>query len=153
MTRLQRLFFSALLALMMALHATEELLEPLSSDPNWLRMVGVGVSAVVSAAALGLFLRSLATQVDGQPFLGGGPGSRRRSIWPGIGAVILCLLGASLVVVLARSMGIGSDRIGRYLDTVAAVWFPLVGSLALVWLLRKAPAERGLAGGGGGGRA
>lgn len=141
MRRVQRLFFSALLALMMALHATEELLEPLPSDLSSLWMVGVGVSAVVCASALGLFLKTLGTQVDGLPLLSDEPGSRRRSIWLAIGTVILCLLGASLVVVLARLMGIGSARFSQYLDSAAAVWFPLVGSITFLWLLRNAPAR------------
>jgi len=142
MRRLQRLIFSVLLALMMALHATGVLLETSPSDLGWLSMVGVGVSALVGAAALGLFFRTLATQVDGLPLSSVESGSRRRSIWLGIGVLILCLLGASLVIVLARLLGIGPAQFGQSIDVATAVWFPLGGSIAFLGLLRSSPARR-----------
>jgi hypothetical protein len=142
MRRIQRLIFSALLTLMMALHATGVLLETSPSDLSWLSIVGVGVSALVGAAALGLFVWTWGTQADGVSFSIGNRESRTRSIWWGIGCLILCLLGTSVLLVLARSMGIGSAQLGQFIDMAAAVYFPVGGSIALLGLLRNAPARR-----------
>lgn len=142
MSRVQRQFFSAVLALMMALHVASELLEMSPTGSSGLSMLGMGVSALVSAAALGLFLRTRGTQADGRPFLSSEPQSRRRSIWLSVGGLILCLIPMLLILVVARLLGIGSVRFSQSLDFVAAVSYPILGSVALIGLLRSASAAR-----------
>jgi hypothetical protein len=136
------LIYSVLLALLMALHAARQLLERSAGEPSWLWMIGFGVSVAVGLAALGLFLRTLGTQVGGLPLPSAELGPRSRSMWLAFGVLILCLFSASIAVMLARLVGIGSDPLSQYLDSAAAVWFPVVGSLTLVWLLRYSPARR-----------
>ena len=142
MRRAQRLFFSAMLALMMAMHAAAELLRASPNEASWLSLVGVGVSVLVTAAAVALFLKARAMRSDDLPFLTGDHASRRRSIWLGIAATILCLVGTTLMIVLVRLLGISSAQISPFLDIATAVTFPLLGSIALIGLLRKTPARR-----------
>jgi hypothetical protein len=138
MRRLQKLCFTALLALIMALHATGVLVEVSPGELSWLSMAGVGISALIAVGAIALFVRILARPSDGLPFLDGSRESRTWAIWRGIGGVVLCLIATFLAILLMRLTGLSSSRLDQYIDIVSAVVYPLGGAIAFFGLLGSA---------------
>lgn len=143
MGRTQRLVYSGLLAFAMAAHLTASRLGVATfADASPLAMVGIGVSVLVLAGALAIFLKSIAAKPDGQAFFQGDDDARRRSRRRAVGLMTVIVASTILLAILMRFLGVDSFNVSSFGDTLNAVVFPLFGSVVLVGMLRKGSSSR-----------
>jgi archaellum biogenesis protein FlaJ (TadC family) len=135
MNRVQSLFFSGTILLLMVLKIASEMLDNSPDEIAWVSTLNVALCALVAAAAFLLLLRTWIRPGDGLPFLIADQEARKRARKRVLILLPLGTFAMLLLIAYLRGSGMDQSTLNTAMHTSGLV-YPLLGLIAVVGLHR-----------------